>query len=261
MLFLFIILILSSTIHAETKDLYLDLMKKCLINSIYQDSSYYMHTVNNYRQEDRNRGLDWPSVAHTMIGRNRMNNLHFCLEEVLKNNIPGDLIETGVWRGGATIFMRAMLKVYGNTEKKVWVADSFEGLPEPKPSIYPADTGVQFHTYKQLAVSLEEVRSNFERYDLLDNQVIFLKGWFCDTLPTAPIKKLALMRLDGDMYESTMDALVNLYPKLSVGGYVIIDDYSMEFCNKAVHDFRNKFGITDQLYIVDNIAAFWKRTK
>ena len=66
---------------------------------------------------------------------------------------------------------------------------------------------------------LETVKANFEKYGLLDAQVVFLKGWFKDTLPAAPIGKLAVMRLDGDMYESTMDALKSLYPELSPGGY------------------------------------------
>jgi len=266
MLIIIVFVLLSSMIHVEAKSLYLDLMKKCLINSIYQDKSTYWpgHALvqAGYQQADREVGLDWPSVAHTMIGRKRLDNVQFCLEDVLKNNIPGDVIETGVWRGGATIFMRAILKEHGNTNKKVWVADSFEGLPAPKPELYPADAPSQLHTYKELVVSLEEVQANFERYGLLDNQVKFLKGWFCDTLPTAPIKKLSLMRLDGDLYESTMDALVNLYPKLSVGGYVIIDDYgAIEFCAQAVHDFRKKYGITDKLQKVDHSAVYWKRTK
>ncbi len=257
----FIILLFSSFAYAvEAQNLYLDLMKKCLINSIYQDPGC-KEGEGPYQKEIRENGLDWPHTAHTMIGLGRLNNLQFCVEEVLKNNIPGDLIETGVWRGGATIFMRAILKAYNNTEKKVWVADSFEGLPAPKPWLYPADTGIQLHAYKQLAISLERVKSNFERYDLLDNQVCFLKGWFCDTLPTAPIKQISVMRLDGDLYESTMDALINLYPKLSIGGYVIIDDYGMESCRNAVLDFRKQFGITDEMHFVDHTGAFWKRAQ
>jgi hypothetical protein len=265
MLFVAFILFSSFTIYGNnTKNLYLDLMKKCLINSIYQDASTYWNNPQNpqYNSDHREIGLDWPNVAHTMIGLHRLNNLQFCIEDVLQNNIPGDFIETGVWRGGATIFMRAILKAYNITNRKVFVADSFEGLPNPNPELYPADKGFDWTQYKILAVSLEEVQTNFGRYDLLDSQVVFLKGWFCNTLPNAPIEKLAIMRLDGDLYESTMDALINLYPKLSIGGYVIIDDYTIPCCMQAVHDFRKAFNITDNLCkTTDNFGAFWKRTQ
>lgn len=266
MFFLIAILFINFTISADHNEtLYLDLMKKCLINSIYQDASSSWNNSGNtpYQKELRENGLDWPNVAHTMIGLQRLDNLQFCVEDVLQNNIEGDFIETGVWRGGACIFMRAILKAYNNTEKRVFVADSFEGMPIPNSKLYPADKNLEYwNDFKILAVSLTQVQSNFARYDLLDNQVIFLKGWFKDTLPHAPIEKLAIMRLDGDFYESTMDALINLYPKLSIGGYVIIDDYCIECCAQAVHDFRRKFNITDTLYgISDGVGAFWQRTK
>lgn len=81
-------------------------------------------------------------------------------------------------------------------------------------------------------------------------------------MPNAPIEKLAIIRLDGDLYESTWDALTNLYPKLSIGGYVIIDDWNIPCCVKAVYDFRKKFNIVDPIiYISDGMGAFWKRTK
>ena len=86
--------------------------------------------------------------------------------------------------------------------------------------------------------SYEEVRERFARYGLLDEQVRFLRGWFRDTLPSAPIERLALLRLDGDLYDSTYDTLAALYPRVSVGGYVIIDDYdAVDECREAVHDY------------------------
>jgi len=183
-----------------------------------------------------------------------------CADDVLSKGIPGDFIETGVWRGGATIFMRAMLKAYGVDDRVVWVADSFDGCPKPDVEKCPDDTGDILYTSRELAISIEKVRENFRKYGLLDGQVRFLKGWFKDTLPNAPIKKIALMRLDGDMYESTMDALTSLYPKLSIGGYVIIDDYgAMETCKKAVSDFRNARGITDTLVKIDWAGVYWQR--
>jgi len=205
-------------------------------------------------------GRDQPPEAETMIGLQRLDNLRRCVLSVLRDHVPGDLIETGVWRGGATIFMRAVLKAYGDSERLVWVADSFRGLPPPDEEAYPADVGDTFWKRHDLAVSLEEVKANFDRYGLLDGQVRFLPGWFRDTLPTAAIERLAVLRLDGDLYQSTMEALESLYPKLSIGGYVIVDDYgAVPACKAAVEDFRERRGVTEKLEHVDWTGVFWQR--
>lgn len=210
--------------------------------------------------ERRLVGLDWPPQAVSMVGMRRLDNLQECVTDVIRRGVPGDLIETGVWRGGATILMRAVLKAYGDTARTVWVADSFEGLPPPDAERYPADAGDRHHTFDALAVSVEEVRRNFAIYQLLDEQVRFLQGWFRDTLPVAPISQLAVMRLDGDMYESTMQALTGLYPKLSVGGYVIVDDYgAVPACRSAVHDFLAGQGVRADLREVDWTGVYWRR--
>lgn len=210
-------------------------------------------------REERLDGRDWPTMAYTMIGLKRMLNLKQCTEDVIRRGVPGDLIETGVWRGGATIFMRGILRAYGVADRRVWVADSFAGLPTPDSEKYPADTGDPHHTFAALAVSIEEVKSNFERFGLLDDQVRFLKGWFNETLPSAPIDRLSVIRLDGDMYGSTMDALINLYPKLSVGGYVIVDDFALTPCKQAVEDFRTAHGIDEPIQKIDWTGAFWRK--
>lgn len=210
----------------------------------------------------REQGADWPESAQTMIGLKRLDNIQSCVEDTLANGVPGDLIEAGVWRGGATIFMRAILRAYEVQDRCVWVADSFEGVPPPDPDRYPEDSGDRLHTYEELAVSMEEVRGNFERYGLLDDQVGFLKGWFRDTLPEAPFTTLAVARLDGDMYESTMDALTHLYPKLSVGGYLIVDDYgAFRSCRQAVHDYRDAHDIDDKIRRIDWGGVFWQRAE
>lgn len=188
-----------------------------------------------------------------------MSNVRQITEFVIENNISGDLIETGVWRGGACIMMRAVLKAYGIRNRSVWVADSFCGLPAPNPQI-AADAGDQHHLYTELAISMEEVRSNFEKYGLLDDQVRFLKGWFSETLPHAPITSLAVLRLDGDMYESTMDALTHLYDKVSPGGFIIVDDFgAVAGCKTAILEFRARRNITEPLYDIDGLGAFWRK--
>lgn len=245
------------------REFYLDLMKRCLVNTIYQDTAYPSSDIEPgaFDLEVRAEGRDWPTLAHTMIGLRRLDNIQFCVEDVLARGVPGDLVETGVWRGGATIFMRAILKAHNVTDRRVWVADSFEGLPPPNPEKYPRDGGDQLHTAHQLRVSLEEVQANFCRYGLLDGQVRFLKGWFRETLPNAPIDRVAVMRLDGDMYESTMDALTYLYPKLSPGGYVIIDDHgAIPACRAAVEDFRKAHRVRETILTIDWTGVYWQRT-
>jgi len=214
-----------------------------------------------YDPELRAAGRDWPARADSMIGLRRMDNIQYCVETVIRDDIPGDLIETGVWRGGATIFMRGVLEAHGETGRKVWVADSFEGLPPPDPARYPADAGDTFHRQGGLAVGADQVKHNFERYGLLDDQVQFLVGWFKDTLPTAPIDRLAVLRLDGDLYESTWQAIEALYPKLSPGGFCIVDDYGtlVDQCQRAIHDYRDAHGITEEVIDIDGYGAYWRK--
>jgi hypothetical protein len=249
---------------ARLRGAYLELMKDCVIGAVYRDPgntpTFGASSASpQYRPEAREQGQDWPLVAHSMIGNRRMLNLWTLCEDVSARSVPGDFIETGVWRGGACIFMRALLKVYGVKDRTVWVADSFEGLPPPDTEKYPLDRTWDFHLAPQLAVSLEQVRGNFDSYGLLDEQVRFLKGWFRDTLPTAPIERLAILRLDGDLYESTMDALNALYDKLSPGGYLIVDDFEIEACRAAVEEFRRSRGIDDPIQVIDVSGVFWQK--
>jgi hypothetical protein len=208
------------------------------------------------REELRN----YVELAHTMIGRKRLNNLQFCIEEVIKSGIPGDLIETGIWRGGATIFMRGVLAAYGITDRRVWAADSFQGVPPPS---LPQDSGVDISAkfFPVLSVGVHEVRALFDRYGLLDEQTIFLEGWFKDTLAKAPITSLAVLRLDGDLYESTMDALDPLYAKVASGGFIIVDDYhALPQCERAITEFRDAHRISDPIQIIDGASVFWRKS-
>jgi hypothetical protein len=247
------------------RTLYLDLLEQTLSGAILEDVGLRPGNPpslppDGYDERARLLGSDWPIHAHTMIGLTRLRHLRKLITQVLTEDIPGDLVETGVWRGGACIYMRAVLAAFGVTDRRVWVADSFEGLPPPNPSAYPADAGSELHQIQCLAVPLEEVKKNFTKYNMLDDRVMFLKGWFKDTLSNAPIEKLAILRLDGDLYESTIQVLQLLYDKLSPGGFVIIDDYSLPGCRKAVLDFRAQNTITDVLEDIDGYAAFWRKS-
>jgi O-methyltransferase len=260
----------------ELRRMYLDLLKRALTHTLYWPLDLYWSTDFESPEmreavqqafargevdlrQMRDEGRDWPRFGQTMVGAHRLENVQACVERVLAEGVPGDLIEAGAWRGGVSIFMRGVLKAYGITDRTVFAADSFRGLPPPNPEEYPADTADQHHTADMLIVSREDVEQNFRLYDLLDGQVAFLEGWFRDTLPTVRDRTWAVVRIDGDMYESTMDALVNLYPRLSPGGYVIIDDFAYDPCRKAVADFRCAQKIDEPIERIDWTGVFWRR--
>ncbi|PZR56387.1 MAG: macrocin O-methyltransferase [Candidatus Meridianibacter frigidus] len=247
-------------------ELYLDLLKKILTNTLHATEPDVDEIQERFVIQFLHHYIQGPAIS--MLPRCRLDNLQACLTDVIARNIPGDCIETGVWRGGAAIFMRAVLRTYNEADRLVWVADSFEGLPEPDAERFPREAkayhgAMMRKAFDHLAASLEEVQANFKAFGLLDDNVRFLKGWFKDTLPKAPIERLAVMRLDGDYYESTMDALTNLYDKVSIGGYVIIDDYgedSWTYCRQAVDEFRKLRGISDPMVQVDRPCFFWRRS-
>lgn len=245
---------------AGNPDLFIDLMIRILTNTIYEDPNMLPGAPAAFVSSQRADGRDWPSLAHTMVGEARLRNLARLVDLTLLEKIPGDFIETGVWRGGCCILMRAILAVRCERQRRVFVADSFEGLPPPKPHRYPQDAGDQHHEYPQLAVSLGDVKANFARYGLLDEQVVFVKGFFDQTLPGLNAGPFALVRIDGDMYESTIVALQALYPKLSPGGFVIIDDFgAVEGCRLAVEDFRKAHDISEPMEQIDWTGVWWRK--
>ena len=269
---------------------YLDLLKRCLIGLIHEDPAIRFtwdesgsSTLVPFDHEQRCNGRDWPSQADTMIGMKRLENLEAVTADVLEAGTPGDLLEAGVWRGGATIFMRGLLKAHGVTDRTVWVADAFAkrfpvtdregatarsfvspGWPEIRAVMSGATVPSEpFQARSEVlwaGTSYDEVRERVARYGLLDDQVRFLRGWFRETLPTAPIQRLAVLRLDCDLYDSTYDTLAALYPRLSVGGYAIVDDYhSVSECRAAVDDYLDTTGTEADLERIDADAVFWRK--
>lgn len=299
----------------SARELYLDLVKRAATNILYQDPALWFYDdrrqlmlATGFSLARRVMGEDGPTAAHTMIGIKRMNNIQHCVETVLRDGVKGDLVEAGVCKGGAAIFMTAILKVHGVTDRRVFACDTFVSAPRlrlhwlVKPIIQalasipsrrwqrwcffwvqnrmaehssfprcedPGDDLVDFvmwHLRHPSAMpsgggtSIDEVKSHFARYGLLDDRVVFLKGFFADTLPTASLDHAAVIRLDGDTYESTRDGLRLLYPKLTDGGFCIIDDYhSYAECARAVHEYRNAHGITDEIVAIDRMAAYWRK--
>jgi O-methyltransferase len=274
----------------DSNRMYIELLKKCLTASCYDESAWVQVDLRAersilrplsylrgrargwimdfldkkklmlihpmaYDPKAREGGRDWPCFGYTMVGHKRLDNVEACVKDVLENNVPGDFVETGVWRGGTVIFMAALLKLAGVTDRKIWACDSFEGLPAP----VNATDGDDLSESQILKVSVERVKANFAKFDLLSDQIRFLKGWFCDSLPTAPIDKIAILRLDGDLYSSTMDSLRNLYHKVTPGGFVIVDDYNAwPACREAVTDFLKEHKLNPEIKEIDTDAVYWK---
>ena len=246
----------------------LEVLKRILIDSVSPEIKEKFLDGKLSRKEERDILLsnvpDSVGYGHvitengeTMIGLARLNNFHFCISKVIEDEIEGDIIEAGVWKGGACILARAICKE-NKSNKKVYVADSFEGLPKPDGK-YPADNGDPHHTMKFLNIDLDTVKENFKKYGLLDDKVVFIKGFFKDSLKEVPFKKLSVLRLDGDMYGSTWEALDYLYHKLSIGGYLIIDDFFLPACIKAVNDFRSFHSIKEPIMSIDWTGVYWRK--
>jgi O-methyltransferase len=269
---------------------YIDLLKRSLLGQTYFDNElrilYLRHClrgeaeyhdvtlqqIRSHRPEQIERiaatieagmpiGTDLTNLAfcYTMLGQKRIENLEHCVRTVLRESIPGDLIECGVWRGGAAVLMRGILAAYEARDRKVWVADSFEGLPAP---VLAPDLALGLdlsrEKFPMLAVDLDSVRRAFSSHGLLDDQVRFLPGWFKDTLPAAPIERLALLRVDGDLYSSTLEALEALYDRVAPGGFVIVDDYFLPNCRQAVDDFIVARRMTEPIDRIDWTGIFWR---
>ncbi len=228
------------------------------LHKLLKKKNFGICKIKYVSENDQVNGYDWPSNALTMIGLNHLNNIEFCVRNIINDKIEDDFIETEVWRGGATILMRAFLKDFNINDRNVWLADSFEGLPKPNTKLYPEDRQSNLHKHKILTATKEKVEKNFKSFDLPDDKVILLKGWFKNTLPTLEVEKFSLLRLDGNLYESTHLAQKYLYPKVFSRGYVIVDDYNaFSYCKAAVDTFRKENKIEEPLIKIDKEAIYW----
>jgi hypothetical protein len=299
--------------HADPRDLYLDAIRRSLTNILYEDRPAFIYGRDkqfkhseHFDLRSRVFGEDFPLLAHTMVGIKRLENIQKCLTDVLESQVPGDIVEAGVLRGGAAIFARAVLKAYGVTDRRVLACDTF---PDPAQrgvgrmiaiqfigaltyipsanwrrklfgwlqskvrekrfpdSLEPSDELINLNFWllrnmdfnRTACASLEHVKSYFARYGLLDDQVVFVRGFFSETLDDATVGKIALLRLDADIYESTRDALTLLYPKLSPGGYCIIDDYHLADCRRATDEYRAQHSIREPFMAIDDLSVYWKK--
>jgi hypothetical protein len=171
---------------------------------------------------------------------------------VEERGVPGDFIEAGVWRGGVIILMRALINAHEIAERRIFAADSFAGIPK---NVRATNDPVDSWRDRWVA-SLDEVRRNIERFGLLDDRIAFVEGYFSDSLKTLAGERFALIRLDSDSYDSVEESLVRLYPLLSEGGVIIIDDWHLVGCRTAVLNYRSRHGVKEEIKTYDG-NAYW----
>lgn len=200
----------------------------------------------------RLNGLHW--AGYTMIGWRRLDNLEQCINAVVKELVPGCIVEAGVWKGGACIFANAVLKEL-RAVRNIYVCDIFSGT-FPKPT-NEDDQWTEVNDFSPLAIGLQEVRNNFAKFGMLTDNVIFKEGWFSDTLRTIK-EPVAILRIDGDTYQSTMDSLA-LEPQVPSGGYIIMDDWAIASSKKAFLEYFKGTVTEEDLVQVDSLSRYWRK--
>eukprot|EP01026_Neomeris_dumetosa_P042307 TRINITY_DN3522_c0_g1_i4.p1 TRINITY_DN3522_c0_g1~~TRINITY_DN3522_c0_g1_i4.p1 ORF type:complete len:346 (-),score=34.51 TRINITY_DN3522_c0_g1_i4:353-1327(-) len=246
---------------------YLDAVQKSISGWALQTGGY-APSLNNvlneigFKEEIRENGNDWPIYGVSMIGMKRLTNIREQLLRIMREGIHGDFLEAGVWRGGGSIMAKAVLTAYSRGGRKVHVVDSFQGLPDARTSLNEDHN--KWSQLDYLRVSQDQVKENFRRFDLLDDQVFFHQGFFNESLTTFrkqhPNSKIAFLRMDGDMYESTMDIFFNVYDFVPVGGTIVIDDYRIPDCRRAVDDFFELHDASEEMVPIDKSAVYFIRT-
>ena len=238
------------------RDRYLKLLEMAVTGSLHDEAGTCAGTncasFAPYNPVDRERGNDWPPFGHTMVGHLRLRNIRMALTLVAENNIPGDFAELGVWRGGAAIYAAAVLSALGQDGRNVHIFDAFESL-----------LGIYGASSEYIAVTEEEVKHNFQKYGYLASNVVFHKGLFDDTVPVfanETSRQLAVLRIDGNVYESYRVPLYYLYNLVPVGGFVIFDDVlSHAGAMKAWTDFKSEQGLEEELTKIDDHSAWFQK--
>lgn len=242
----------NESLEERLRRLYLYTLEMTVTGSLMDEAPDFEGVP--YTFEKRGIGEDWPKVGHTMIGHARIQQLKDALEEVILNGIPGDVCELGVWRGGAMIYAKGWLNANGVIDRKVILFDAFAPIKS-----YGRNDKVDF-----LTVTLPEVQHNFDKYGLADDKVVYVKGFFKDSLPTFldqfPETQIAILRIDANYYDSYEDAMMHLYPKVPIGGIIIFDEVRFTAVMWWFVTFRQTHGLPEELIHIDHYSAWFRKT-
>ena len=268
--------------------LYLDLLKKCLTREIFDDDDFdVVPRAGSLRglaargalkvlaardlrlvrrgqtdPEDKLEGLGRPAKAETMMGSRRLDFLERAVLRIVSEGVEGDFFEAGCWRGGAAIFLLGALKALGQGERLVWAADSFDGYPEPNEASSAVDR-LLWSRRDYFAVTRAEFERNVARYGVGGEGLRVVEGYFDRSLPEAGVGRLAMIRIDVDGYEGVRAVLDVLYPKLSPGGFVLVDELEVPGCKRAIEEHFARSGRREEISPIPQRrpkAAYWRKT-
>ena len=210
--------------------------------------------------EQMNSILDDESYL-TLIERPFFNKIKQIIGGIVQEGIQGDIVFVGVYRGGGALYVKSLFEELGHKSKS-WLFDSFNGFAKPE-TINKKNNAINLFTNKgkfREQPSIVEVSNLFNQFNLAENMEI-VDGFVKDTLENHKIEKIAFLHIDVDLYDPTLLSLQKLYPALSEGGWVIIDDYSAEVfdCKEAVDLYRNKNKIQSPIISLGNYPVGWKK--
>lgn len=266
-------------------------LRRLVLLLVYARAVSQLDSVSKCKQDIRSRVTiaDIMVVRYTMVTSERLETVLQLWSDVLARGLPGDWVETGTFKGGTSLLAAKVARAAYQSpicphkiNRTIWLADSFKGLPSPTQADIVMDAKVVQEIETQKVVregggkrmdrpgsyggygGVQEVKNMFAREGFLNTPTIngvmiqFLQGWFRETLPLAPIDRIAILRLDGDMYSSTMTALKALYPKVEPSGFLVIDDYGWWMqCKHAVDTyFRSEQGWMPS-FMSDGITGRW----
>jgi cephalosporin hydroxylase len=201
---------------------------------------------------------------YSTMGRVRLDHLQRCLDAVRTDKVKGDLVECGTGRGGGGVFLRGYAAVWEMTDRRVWIADTFRASPSLPDDLHEtSQEAVEIlgggPGLPDLRADLNTVRDAFQRFDLLDDRLRFLQGDYRDTLPTSPIRSIALLRLGDDLEDACGTILDALYDRVTPGGFVVVEDFLSPAARKSIEDFRERRGIDDPIEQVDWSGVVWRK--
>jgi O-methyltransferase len=214
------------------------------------------------------QGLDHETILtlksvrpYTMTSSERISSLVQAVRYIVKAGVPGAIVECGVWRGGSMMAVAYTLAGLGVSDRQLYLFDTYEGMSPPtgadvscsgKPATAVYDQTRRLDSGSDWCyASLDDVRANIARTGYSQEQIRFIQGKVEDTIPSSAPETIALLRLDTDWYESTRHELIHLYPRLSAGGVLLIDDYGhWQGCRKAVDEY---FAERDQHVLLNRV--------
>ena len=197
----------------------------------------------------------------TMTSDERLSALCHATRHVARHRVPGDIVECGVWRGGSSMAAAMTLLAERDESRTLYLFDTFEGMTEPGEFDRAALSGETAHSLLEKSersanvwayAPLNDVRANLRKTRYRQDRIHFIKGRVEDTIPSQAPDRIAILRLDTDWYESTRHELLHLYPRLSTGGILVIDDYGhWQGARRAVDEYIEENRLNLLLHRID----------